>query len=59
MKACPPRGICTGGGGRTGGGAGRPSLEEGVRRVLELREQGLSMKDAARQAAAETGLGEK
>ena len=35
----------------------RPSLEEGVRRVLELREQGLSMKDAARQAAAETGLG--
>ena len=35
----------------------RPSLEEGVRRVLELREQGLSMKAAARQAAAETGLG--
>ena len=33
------------------------SLEEGVRRVLELREQGLSMKDAARQVAAETGLG--
>ncbi len=35
----------------------RPSLEEGVRRVLALREQGLSMKQAARQAAAETGLG--
>ena len=33
------------------------SLEEGVRRVLELREQGLSMKDAARQVASETGLG--
>lgn len=33
------------------------SLEEGVRRVLALREQGLSMKDAARQVAAETGLG--
>ena len=35
----------------------RPSLEEGVRRVLELREQGLSMKEAARQVAKETGLG--
>lgn len=33
------------------------SLEEGVRRVLALREQGLSMKEAARQVAAETGLG--
>lgn len=33
------------------------SLEEGVRRVLELRKQGMSMKDAARQVAAETGLG--
>ena len=32
------------------------SLEEGVERVLQLREQGLSMKDAARQTAAETGL---
>lgn len=33
------------------------TLEEGIRRVLELRESGLSMKDAARQVAAETGLG--
>ena len=33
------------------------SLKDGARRVLELREQGLSMKDAARQVAAETGLG--
>lgn len=33
------------------------SLEEGVRRVLALREQGVSMKDAARQVASETGLG--
>lgn len=33
------------------------SLEEGVRRVLALREQGMSMKDAARQVASETGLG--
>ena len=33
------------------------SLEEGVARVLALREQGLSMKEAARQVAAETGLG--
>ena len=32
-------------------------MPEDYRRVLELREQGLSMKDAARQAAAETGLG--
>lgn len=33
------------------------TLEEGIRRVLELRESGLSMKDSARQIAAETGLG--
>jgi 16S rRNA (cytidine1402-2'-O)-methyltransferase len=33
------------------------SLEVGVEQVLELRRQGLSMKDAARQVAAETGLG--
>ena len=33
------------------------SLEEGVRRVLALRAEGHSMKDAARQVAAETGLG--
>lgn len=32
------------------------TLEEGIRRVLELRESGLSMKDSARQIAAETGL---
>ena len=32
------------------------SLEDGVARVLEKRAQGLSMKDAARQVAAETGL---
>ena len=32
------------------------SLEDGVTRVLEKRAQGLSMKDAARQVAAETGL---
>ena len=33
------------------------SLEEGAQRVLTLRGEGLSMKDAARQVAAETGLG--
>lgn len=33
------------------------SLEEGAQRVLALRGEGLSMKDAARQVAAETGLG--
>ena len=33
------------------------SLEDGVQRVLALRGEGLSMKDAARQVAAETGLG--
>lgn len=33
------------------------TLEEGIRRVLALRESGLSMKDSARQVAAETGLG--
>ncbi len=32
------------------------TLEEGVCRVLELREQGRSMKDAAKQVAKETGL---
>lgn len=32
------------------------TLEDGVRRVLELREQGKSMKDAAKQVAKETGL---
>ena len=32
------------------------SLEDGVALVLEKRAQGLSMKDAARQVAAETGL---
>ncbi|MGM9592944.1 MAG: 16S rRNA (cytidine(1402)-2'-O)-methyltransferase [Candidatus Onthomonas sp.] len=32
------------------------TLEEGVRRVLALREQGLSMKEAARQVAKDTGL---
>lgn len=32
------------------------TLEEGVRRVLELRAQGHSMKDAARQVARDTGL---
>ncbi len=32
------------------------TLEEGICRVLELREKGLSMKDAARQIAAETGM---
>ncbi|HIT57988.1 MAG TPA: 16S rRNA (cytidine(1402)-2'-O)-methyltransferase [Candidatus Galloscillospira stercoripullorum] len=32
------------------------TLEDGVRRVLALREEGLSLKDATRQAAAETGL---
>lgn len=31
------------------------SEEDALRRVLELRDSGLSMKDAARQAAAETG----
>lgn len=33
------------------------SLEDAVERVLALREQGFSMKDAARQAASETGFG--
>ena len=33
------------------------SLEDGAQRVLALRGEGLSMKDAARQVAAETGLG--
>ena len=33
------------------------SLEEGAQRVLALRGEGLSMKDAARQVAVETGLG--
>ena len=32
------------------------TLEQGVARVKELRERGLSLKDAARQAAKETGL---
>ena len=32
------------------------TLEEGVRRVLALREQGMSMKEAARQVAKDTGL---
>lgn len=32
------------------------TIEEGVRRVLELRAGGLSMKDSARRIAAETGL---
>lgn len=33
-----------------------PTLEEGVARVLELRGQGVRMKDAVRQTAEETGL---
>lgn len=33
-----------------------PTLEEGVARVLELRGQGIRMKDAVRQTAEETGL---
>lgn len=32
------------------------TLEQGLERVKELRERGLSLKDAARQAAKETGL---
>ena len=36
--------------------AGAPTLEEGVARVAQLRAQGLSLKDAARQIAKETGL---
>ena len=35
------------------------SLEAGLARVAALREQGLRLKDAARQAAEETGLGRK
>ncbi len=35
------------------------TMEEGVQRVLELYEQGVSMKDASRQAAQETGLNRK
>ena len=34
----------------------QPTLEEGLARVAQLREEGLSLKDAARQAAKETGL---
>ena len=33
-----------------------PSMEEALERLQELRRQGLSRKDAAKQAAAETGL---
>ena len=33
-----------------------PTLEQGVERVAQLRAEGLSLKDAARQAAKETGL---
>ena len=33
-----------------------PTLEEGLERVTRLRAEGLSLKDAARQAAKETGL---
>ena len=33
-----------------------PTLEQGLERVAQLRTEGLSLKDAARQAAKETGL---
>ena len=33
-----------------------PTLEQGLERVAQLRAEGLSLKDAARQAARETGL---
>ena len=33
-----------------------PTLEQGLERVAQLREEGMSLKDAARQAAKETGL---
>ena len=33
-----------------------PTLEQGLERVAQLRAEGLSLKDAARQAAKETGL---
>ncbi len=36
-----------------------PTLEEGIRRVLSLYEEGMSMKEAAKQAAGETGLNKK
>lgn len=32
------------------------TIEEGVERVLQLREEGMGLKDAAKQVAAETGL---
>ena len=35
---------------------GTPTLEQGLERVAQLRAEGLSLKDAARQAAKETGL---
>ena len=38
------------------GAKAQPTLEEGLARVAQLREEGLSLKDAARQAAKETGL---
>ena len=38
------------------GAKAQPTLEEGLTRVAQLREEGLSLKDAARQAAKETGL---
>ena len=33
-----------------------PGLEQGLERVADLREEGLSLRDAARQAARELGL---
>ena len=33
-----------------------PTLEQGLERIAQLRAGGMSLKDAARQAAKETGL---
>ena len=55
----PPRGefvLVVGGAPAAEEGAALP-LEEGVRRVLRLRSEGMRLKDAARAVAEETGLG--
>ena len=42
--------------GAAGAARQTPTLEQGLERVAQLRAEGLSLKDAARQAAKETGL---
>ena len=56
-EANPPRGefvlVVEG---AAGAARQTPTLEQGLERVAQLRAEGLSLKDAARQAAKETGL---